>query len=414
MHEGFPDFGGRLQPYLLTVPRTYGRAGRAGLTFSLHSRAGTYTQYAVFSPNQLDQFGHQRRNLVATPLGRGPEGWYTGPGEVDFFEVWRDVANRFRIDPDRVYPTGYSMGGYGTYKLGVQWPDLFARAFTTVGPPGLGIWVPPAPPQPGGQVSNTNPLLENLRSIPYMNWVGQQDQLVPYPGPTAQQNRFDQLGLRSTLETFQGEHFTLAVLDEWGAARDFLGNARVERRPSRIDYAFFPRANRPKLGLMHDHAYWVHDLRARDRSGDPKTNPARAEIGALSEAFGEGAPRTEPVAGVGINGRPAPSAIRGTRWTGIADAPRRNRLLLELDNIKRAVVNGHGAKLEGRRPLRVRIASDGRGRVRLDLRLPEGAVARRIGGAGAAARAPKVAVDRRGATFRVARGEREYLVSRRR
>ena len=229
-------------------------------------------------------------------------------------------------------------------------------------------------------MSNTNPLLENVRWLPYMNWVGLQDQLVPYPGPTAQQNRFDQLGLRSTLETFQGEHFTLALLDEWGAASDFLGDARVERRPSRVDYAFMPGADRARLGLVHDHAYWVYDLRARDESGDPQTDPARAELSARSQAFGEGAPTTERVTGTGTEGRPSPSAIRGTRWTGIRSAPERNRLVLRLDNIRRAKIDGRGARLDGDRPLRVRIASDGDGRARLELPLPDDATASRIDG----------------------------------
>ena len=55
---------------------------------------------------------------------------------MDFFEVWADLARRFRLDPTRVALSGYSMGGYGTYKLGMQWPDLFGAAFTTVGPAG--------------------------------------------------------------------------------------------------------------------------------------------------------------------------------------------------------------------------------------------------------------------------------------
>ena len=66
--------------------------------------------------------------------GRGPDGWYTDEAEVDFFEVWGDLARHFRLDPGVVALSGYSMGGYGTYKLGLQWPDLFGAAFTTVGP----------------------------------------------------------------------------------------------------------------------------------------------------------------------------------------------------------------------------------------------------------------------------------------
>jgi hypothetical protein len=35
-------------------------------------------------------------------------------------------------------------------------PDLFAKGQPTVGPPGIGVWAPPADPQPGGPQSNTS------------------------------------------------------------------------------------------------------------------------------------------------------------------------------------------------------------------------------------------------------------------
>ena len=96
----FPEFGGRLQPYLVFVPKTYPRTHRAGTTFALHSLSATYTQYAVFSPNQQQQLGDDEGRFYVTPLGRGPDGWYTDEAEVDFFEVWADLARHFRLDPD--------------------------------------------------------------------------------------------------------------------------------------------------------------------------------------------------------------------------------------------------------------------------------------------------------------------------
>lgn len=36
------------------------------------------------------------------------------------------VLARFRIDPRRVYLTGLSMGGYGTWSLGLKYPERFA------------------------------------------------------------------------------------------------------------------------------------------------------------------------------------------------------------------------------------------------------------------------------------------------
>ncbi len=179
----FPEFGGRLQPYLIRVPPALDRSQPAGLTFSLHSLGGTYTQYAVFSPTQLTQFGDERGNLVVTPLGRGEDGWYTGEAEVDFFEVWRDVAANFSLDPERVYPSGYSMGGYGTYKLGVHYPDLFARAFTTVGPPGLGIWPVVAPPSPAGRCRSPRRCWATCAGCPTSTGWARRTSWCPTPAP---------------------------------------------------------------------------------------------------------------------------------------------------------------------------------------------------------------------------------------
>src|SRR5213075_1496142 len=91
----------------------------------------------------------------------------------------------------------------------------FGRVLTAVGLPGYQGWAPPAPPEPGGQVSNTNPLLDNLRWTPIMQWAQAVDELNPYPGARAQQDRLKALGYRSRFWTFtSGEHFLLSVEDE--------------------------------------------------------------------------------------------------------------------------------------------------------------------------------------------------------
>lgn len=431
LHEGvqkeFPQYGGALQPYLLRVPPDL-PDGPVGLTFALHSLGGTYTQHAVFSPNQLVQFGDQRNNLVATPLGHGPDGWYTDEAESDVFEVWADVARNFGLDADRVALSGYSMGGYGTYKLGVHYPDLFGSAFTAVGPPARGVWAPPLPPS-DGQHTNTQPLLENVRWVPFLNWVEVGDELVPYSGPLAQQQRFDALGLRSRLFSFtSGDHLTLAGLDEWAEARDHLGEARVMRDPWRVNYAFMPAADRPELGLVHDHAYWVSDLRVRDPAGDPATDPARGEIDARSLAYGVADPQTAQVVGFSPGPTPpGPRLIQGTRWTGQSTRPVENALEVTLENVGRATITASRARLDGAVPLRVRLGSDGAGTLRVDLPLPERTTVTRVEGgpvAGAsapvsgAARAaqvadpPEVAVDRDGTTFTVGEGVRTYVLER--
>lgn len=432
VRSSFPAYGGQLQPYILTVPPGYDPGKPSGLTFSLHSLGGTYTQYAVFSPNQLRQFGDQRNNLVVTTLGHGTNGWYTDEAESDFFETWADVARHFSLDSERVALSGYSMGGYGTYKLGVEYPDLFGRAFTTVGPPARGVWVPPAPPMntdgERDQDTNTNPLLENVRWVPFLDWSEVSDELVPYVGPRAQQARFDSLGLRSQLWSFSpGEHFTLAILDGWTAARDFLGESRVKRDPGRVNYAFMPAADRPKLGLMHDHAYWVSGLRVRDPSGDRGTDPARGEIDARSLVFGEGDPVTKKVTSAGAgSGAPQANTVEGTDWESIPRIPAENALDLSLDNVSAATIDGARARLSGNKRLRIKVRSDGGGKLRLNLALPANARVQRVEGgpvAGAtatrartrarvraAASAPEADLDRSGVSLATASGTRTYVI----
>jgi len=38
----------------------------------------------------------------------------------------KDVSKKYRIDENRIYVTGLSMGGYGTWDLAIKYPNRFA------------------------------------------------------------------------------------------------------------------------------------------------------------------------------------------------------------------------------------------------------------------------------------------------
>ena len=48
-------------------------------------------------------------------------------------ELIEKVEKEFPIDPDRIYVTGLSMGGYGTWDLIARFPDKFAAAIPICG-----------------------------------------------------------------------------------------------------------------------------------------------------------------------------------------------------------------------------------------------------------------------------------------
>src|SRR4051812_36842511 len=120
------EYRGRLQPYAIYIPKKPQPAAGYGMTLLLHSLSANYNQYLT-TQNQ-SQFGERGAgSIVITPEGRGPDAWYWDAGGADTLEVWADVASRFKLDPAWTVITGYSMGGYGTYKLATEYPDLFAK-----------------------------------------------------------------------------------------------------------------------------------------------------------------------------------------------------------------------------------------------------------------------------------------------
>lgn len=282
------EYRGQLQPYTVYVPTKPIPATGYGLTLLLHSLGGNHNQYAN-SRNQSQLGERGNGHLVATALGRGPDGWYVEDAAADTFEMWADIARHYPLDADMTSISGYSMGGHASFKFSTRYPDLFARVHTVVGPPALGIWAPPNAPT-GGEATNTNALLAGLRNVPIMMWVQAADELVPYTGTSAQARTLDDLGYRYRFDTYTtGEHLTLARHDQYQGSADFLGNARVDRNPVRVTYVANPATDVPDRLLVGNHAYWLSGITVRDMG---ETAP-RGSIDVKSHGFGEG----DPVAG---------------------------------------------------------------------------------------------------------------------
>lgn len=121
------------------MPTGY-RPGRdAPLTWVLHSLDVNHNQYGAYDPTLLQQLCEQRDSICATTLGRGSDGWYFDEAEEDFWSVWRSLGGAYSLSTRRTQLTGYSMGGYAAYKLGLAHPNLYARATSLAGPPRCGV-----------------------------------------------------------------------------------------------------------------------------------------------------------------------------------------------------------------------------------------------------------------------------------
>ena len=151
----------------------------------LHSLGVNHNQYGALNPKFLQQACEARQSICATTLGRGPDGWYFDEAEVDFWEVWHALGASFNLDPERTVLSGYSMGGWAGYKLGLAYPDLFAKTVVMAGPQVCGIRGTPtgscSRPDPVGAptTASARRCSRNARWLPYYIAQGAGDELVP-------------------------------------------------------------------------------------------------------------------------------------------------------------------------------------------------------------------------------------------
>jgi predicted esterase len=327
----------RLQPYNLYVPESVGD-GPLGLTVLLHSLNANYNQYA--NTRNQSQYGERDQGtLVMTPLARGHDGQYYDYALADVFEVWRDVAYHYDLEPEFTSIGGYSMGGYGTFKLATAYPDLFARGHATVGS-ALPHWV----------------RLPSLRNVPMLMWNAVADELVPVAEPLFDYEEAQRYGLRLELDLFPtADHLLLALNDQYGPGADFLGEHRVDPDPAFVTYMVNPmdHAHHMHLGLNADHAYWLSDMTVRTDMTDDSMfrdtlNDGRVD--ARSYAFGIGdSPRLLPAndAAVLEGGTvgPFPYTRHMLEWGPAPLAPGEDRLDLTLVNLATITVDVARAKL---------------------------------------------------------------------
>jgi len=110
--------------YLLYVPKSYNGKPYPLLIF-LHGageRGDDLELVKIHGPPKLIEEGVELSFIVASPQVALGEWW--SPSTV----VWllEDIKGRLDVDMDRVYLTGLSMGGYGTWETAIKYPNLFA------------------------------------------------------------------------------------------------------------------------------------------------------------------------------------------------------------------------------------------------------------------------------------------------
>ncbi len=139
-------------PYRLLVPKNYDKTKKYPLILFLHGVGERGNDNTIQLYCGLDIFANEKRMehypcFIVAPQCPAEMKW----AEVDWkadrhtmkkkptpalamaIDIIHELQKEFSIDSGRLYITGYSMGGFGTWEAIQRWPDLFAAAVPVCG-----------------------------------------------------------------------------------------------------------------------------------------------------------------------------------------------------------------------------------------------------------------------------------------
>jgi predicted esterase len=365
---GSPDaqFKSRWQPYGLYIPKGWKPGTAAPLTLNGHSLDCNMNEYANVAPRQFEQLGDERGSIIVTPLARGSDTWYLDSGFQDTMGAWGDVRKHYEVDEERTAITGYSMGGYMTYRLGLLMPDRFSRASAYVGPPAYQLWPYPAPIVPGDPKwtvpGNTNQIVENAYNLPFEIVHGNADELVPVSGVQHQADTFQSAGNEFRFFRHSADdHLSFVLNDEWSRTRDWLGTAPRDLNPTTVVYRRFPSMDLPQHGYKFDRAYWVSGIELRSAPAIDSSGRVRATT------FGRGGnrKRAELQLPQPVTGPVTPGVLTAQKQVPGAALAQSNRFEADLENVGAVSFDAARMALDPRAPLTLKVTSDGQAAVTL-------------------------------------------------
>jgi len=155
--------------YLLYLPKGYDPKDtkRWPLMLFLHGageRGSELKKVAVHGPPKLVKNGRDFPFILVSPQCASGERW----SDDTLLALLDDITRKHNVDTNRVYLTGLSMGGYGTWSLAVKYPERFAAIAPICG---------------GGQtidiLLSSRTKAASLKALPVWAFHGAKDQVVP-------------------------------------------------------------------------------------------------------------------------------------------------------------------------------------------------------------------------------------------
>jgi predicted peptidase len=165
VEQEFKTSEGKSIRYLLYLPKQYDSKEKWPLLLFLHGRGesdGPLSVVKKWGPPRLIERGENPPYIVVSPqCPPNPESW-PQPVQQDLLLALLDhINNSCKVDRDRIFLTGLSMGGYGSWRLAADHPERFAAVVPICG---------------AGKPADA----DKLKFLPIWVWHGTEDPAVPF------------------------------------------------------------------------------------------------------------------------------------------------------------------------------------------------------------------------------------------
>ena len=175
-------------PYLAYLPSDYNKDNTKAwpLIIYLHGsscKGNNLERLKKYGPPFYLDRGMDVDAIVISPQCPSGRNWTYGTWFESFY---KELKDKYNIDPSRVYLTGMSLGGFGTWDLASRYPDYFAAIMPLCG---------------GGQTR----MVEAIKDIPTWVFHGEVDRKVNLKRSVEMVDALQELGSRPKFSVLKGQ-----------------------------------------------------------------------------------------------------------------------------------------------------------------------------------------------------------------
>lgn len=252
-------------PYGIYIPDDYRGDENFPLLIYLAGNSGPAIEGVQVGSPAFERTGY----LVVYPNGWG--GWWRSATETMVDSLIGEVMRTYAVDPERIYISGLSNGGTGTFDYVSLWPQRFSAAVVAMGAGLFGFT----------EAAGDRPFVSNATHLPLLFLHGKKDPVIPV---SATMKTVDSLRAQHadvTMRIFPDrEHEIVPGFGDDGATVEFFEHHTGRPMPRKLSFA--------AATTTHARHYWIEVLEKEEvpstvslKGVDGAESAVRAQLGAL-------------------------------------------------------------------------------------------------------------------------------------